>query len=76
MNSSALSCNYGNLALLLSLLLKLYHQELDITMNKVILMAVIHRVGNALAGLCVMKFNNIIGRIKIIKYSLLILAAA
>ncbi|CAD8136001.1 unnamed protein product [Paramecium octaurelia] len=39
-NSCALSCNFGNLALLLSLLLKLYKQELDITMNKVILLAV------------------------------------
>lgn len=45
-------------------------------MNKVILMAVIHRIGSLLAGIFVLKFNNIIGRIKIIKYSLLILACA
>lgn len=45
-------------------------------MNKVILMAVIHRIGSLLAGLCVLKFNNTIGRIKIIKYSLIILACA
>lgn len=45
-------------------------------MNKVILLAVVHRIGNALAGIFVMKFNNILGRIKIIKYSLIVLALA
>lgn len=45
-------------------------------MNKVIFMAVVHRIGSALAGIFVMRFNNTLGRIKIIKYSLLVLTLA
>lgn len=39
-------------------------------------MAVFHRIGNACAGVFVLKMNNKLGRIKIIKYSLLLLASA